>query len=238
MQCLDFERFWNERLDARESVPPALEQALEAHAAVCPACRQVALRYQTLQQVLRTVACPPAPPADLLPRVLQAWDLDRISVRRKVRIQRMMGPLALAASLILTAVLGWRWLPGDPRPRPQAPVEPSHRAGKELPPLLTDALATAGSATWNLALESSAPAARIGLEFLDAATLREAAPIPTTPGLALSLPDAQSDVFQSVGERVNAQVLPLSGTARHAFGFLLGAPVDQGTAPTNPSESG
>ena len=33
---------------------------------------------------------------------------------------------------------------------------------------------------------------------------------------------APSDLLQSVGERVNAGVRPISGSARHAFGFLLG----------------
>ncbi len=39
-------------------------------------------------------------------------------------------------------------------------------------------------------------------------------------------PDAAgaSDVLQQVGDRLAAGVRPLSSTARHAFGFLLGPP--------------
>jgi hypothetical protein len=149
-----------------------------------------------------------------------------------------MAPLALAASLLLMAFLGWRSLPEAPGPRPLAKTEAPQVAAAE-PPLLTEALATAGSATWDLALETSAPAARLGREFLDAATfgVPSHAPAPVTE-LALTLPDPQSEVFRSVGEQVNARVLPFSGTAQHAFGFLLGRPVDNVIPPANPTNGG
>jgi hypothetical protein len=240
MHCLDFERLWNERLDARDHASSDLQQALEAHAVVCPACRKIASRYQTLLQVLRSAACPPAPPADFPLRFLQACDLDRSPVRRPVRIRMMMGPLALAASLLLVAFLGWRSLPEGPGPKPSGKTE-APRVAADDPPLLIDALVTASSATWDLALETSAPAARIGREFLDAATFREPSPAPgpaPVTELALTLPISQTEVLQSVGEGVNARVLPLSGTAQHAFGFLLGRPADNVIPAANPTSGG
>lgn len=70
MQCLDFERLLNEQLDARDLASPDLDRTLEAHAAVCPTCQLTASRYQVLQQVIRAVARPPAPPVDFLSRFL------------------------------------------------------------------------------------------------------------------------------------------------------------------------
>ena len=62
----------------------------------------------------------------------------------------------------------------------------------------------------------ASPAARIGREVLGSASL---------PSTTLELPEPVSpavEVLQGVGSRVQAGVRPLSGSARHAFGFLLG----------------
>jgi hypothetical protein len=108
---------------------------------------------------------------------------------------------------------------------------------------LNRALAEATSATWDLARSASEPAARISRDVLDAATVAEPgsgeapmvdAATGTSDGLAsLSVPmpsldplapEATAGVLQQVGDQLSAGVGPLSSTARHAFGFLLGAP--------------
>jgi len=44
-----------------------------------------------------------------------------------------------------------------------------------------------------------------------------------------------AEVVEGVGDRVNASVGPLEGSARHAFGFLLGGTTDdQPPPPTAP----
>ncbi len=103
------------------------------------------------------------------------------------------------------------------------------------------ALADATSATWDLARSASEPAARLGREVLDpggepgssppgavataASDGRDegiarlvSVPVPSFEPLA---PEA-SAVIQQVGDQLSAGVRPLSSTARHAFGFLLG----------------
>ena len=46
-----------------------------------------------------------------------------------------------------------------------------------------------------------------------------------------------SEVWQRVGDRVSAGAVPLGGTARHAFGFLLGdAPEDDRRPAGRPAE--
>jgi hypothetical protein len=122
---------------------------------------------------------------------------------------------------------------------------------------LNRALAEATSATWDLARSASEPAARISRDVLDATTqgdprpdeaLRGASPMApagTTEGLAIlsvSVPSldplapdalAASAVLQQVGDRLSTGVQPLSSTARHAFGFLLGPRRDRTESRTN-----
>jgi hypothetical protein len=122
---------------------------------------------------------------------------------------------------------------------------------------LDRALAEATSATWDLARSASEPAARISRDVLDATTQADPRPaeasrgastmVPagTMEGLAsLSVPmplleplapdaSAASAVIQQVGDRLSTGVQPLSSTARHAFGFLLGPPRDRTESRTN-----
>ena len=120
-------------------------------------------------------------------------------------------------------------------------------ATKGDPRALNLALAEATAATWDLARSASEPAARISREVLDAATR----PGQSTTGPALNtgpeagtamvgvpsldslVPDtaAAGAMLQQVGDRLTQGVRPLSDTARHAFGFLLGATPTKPDAP-------
>jgi hypothetical protein len=116
---------------------------------------------------------------------------------------------------------------------------------------LQRAVAEATSATWDLAWSASEPAARISRDILDA-TLEGQAFQPDAPRsenarselrlgpaeagvvapvsiLIPQAPDAAtaSAVLQQVGDHLAAGVRPLSSSARHAFGFLLGEPPDR-----------
>ncbi len=119
------------------------------------------------------------------------------------------------------------------------------------------ALAEATSATWDLARSASEPAARISRDVLDATTQGDPRPkeasggdsstVPpgvmeglaslsvSVPSLEPLAPDASSAsaVLQQVGDRLSTGVQPLSSTARHAFGFLLGPPPDRTESRTN-----
>jgi len=119
--------------------------------------------------------------------------------------------------------------------------------------LLNDALAEATSATWDLARSASEPAARISRQMLDAAIEpdsrprdlgnrgREAEVSVTMPTLTSLAPDpsAAGTMLQEVGDRLASGVGPLSSTARHAFGFLLGpAPTKLEGRKTPPAAKG
>jgi hypothetical protein len=85
-------------------------------------------------------------------------------------------------------------------------------------------VADATAATWDLARETSAPAARIGREVVSSSAFAE------TGTLALPVP-ALPFVLPAVGDEVQRGVNPLSGSARHAFGFLLGPALTRETRP-------
>src|SRR3954469_16938174 len=93
MLCLDFERIWNEQLDAREGASAEVDRALEAHAAACPACRLIASRYQTLRQVVRVLDPPPAPPSGFVERFLEARRREQSRARPLVAFRRAILPL-------------------------------------------------------------------------------------------------------------------------------------------------
>jgi hypothetical protein len=233
MRCRDFERLINEQLDARQDASPDVERALEAHAASCASCRARAAHYGLLRTALAGWGPPPPPPADFAARFLQEFASAEVDgPSRILRLEQRFRPglgtaaaaLAMAAALLLMvwagARSGWLGMPGGIQsPRPGAAAD--SRA-------LSSALAEATAATWELARASSAPAARVSLEVLDSPELTA-----TTNALALATatakappaanePPSASEVLQDVGDRVNDGVSPLSGTARHAFGFLLG----------------
>jgi hypothetical protein len=221
MSCRDYERLWNELLDARGAPAPALDRALEEHASACPTCRAVSARYQMLRQALRAWG-PPSPPADLADRVLAAHAGEqRRNILTLVRFRPVLR-LAAAAALLVAAVLGLR--PALRSPTPPAPTPEVAAA----PRPLAEALAEATSATLDLARQTSAPAARLGRRVLETASVADAEfPVPVEVRPA-------SDVLQSVGDRVNAGVRPLSGTARKAFSFLLPPSLDAATTSPRP----
>jgi hypothetical protein len=229
MNCRDFERCWNERLDARSAAPAGLDRAMEAHAADCPSCRALGARYQALAQALLAAGPSPAPPPGFADRVLAAAVAEAGRGRLlALRLIRRLAPMAAAAVVLAAgAVLLQGWARDRAAPAPVARARPIDPDG------LTEALALASSATWALAREASAPAARVGRQVLEPAE-----PAETTPEL-LAMPvevPLAAEVLQSVGDRVNAGVRPLEGTARHAFGFLLGAAPDDDRPPPRPAE--
>jgi hypothetical protein len=229
IHCRDFERTWNEKLDARGTWSAEPDRALEAHAAVCPACRAVDARYRALAQAIAALPPLPAVSPGFAERVLAAAEPAPAPARIfRLATRRRLAAVAAAAAVTLAVGLGF-WLSRsrtvlETVVRTPVPVVPAVDSDD-----LGAALADATSATLSLAKEASAPAARVGREVLAVAELPAPAPM-------LGLPDEVvpvTSVWERVEERVSAGVQPLSGTARSAFGFLLGTPGNQG--PHTPS---
>jgi hypothetical protein len=234
MTCRDTERLWNELLDAREAPRPGLESRLEAHAATCPACAAVAARYRALRRALATWM-PAAVPPEFAARVVRSVEAEAdvrpvevLPLRRPMAIPRGAW-LAAAAVLVASAIALWTIPLGTRDKLTDAPTPPPAAGSLDL----SDALADATSATLELARDASAPAGRLGRDVLAAGLPSAAAPeveVAAVPSAA---------VLRSVGDRVGAGVRPLSGSARHAFGFLLPSSTgDDGAVPDAPPRSG
>jgi hypothetical protein len=238
MKCREFEKRWNDVLDARLEGLPELERDLEVHASTCERCQSVSARYQLLRQAVAAWGPPPTPSAASLERLrcLSVSPRPRRVVGRWVRLAI---PLATAAAVLALAWLDGRWRTDRPIP---VRVETCSTARVSSPRPIKSALEEATSATIDLALEASAPAARIGRDFL---TLEEedADPLEASPSEAGIASDdsaasnSATDMLQTVGERVNAGVKPISGSARHAFSFLLGPPPGPEKPPASRSEA-
>jgi len=151
--------------------------------------------------------------------------------------------LAAAAAILAAAWLGHAARNGPGRAVPPGPaaasrivLAPPRNPAPAPAPIptrsLEEALAEATEATIELAREASAPAARIGREAFDlegpggfpAETSADADPARVSP----------PGLLGAVGERVNAGIRPISGSARHAFSFLLG-PVPEAAPKTPPA---
>jgi hypothetical protein len=207
MTCRDFEDAWHDRLDGHAQAATALADALEAHAARCPSCRERGRRFETLHQAILALGPAPAAPEGAAARIL-ARAQDEAARARPYSFETMYIRLAMAAAVLLALGIGLVWSRSASRnvawhPLPAPGVRPA------LP--LSSALAVATSATADLAREASAPAARVGLRALDATA------IPAAPAVG-EVPVAPTS---RVLETVEAGVRPLSGSARHAFAFLI-----------------
>ncbi len=255
IRCRDFERLCNELLDLGSLSAPDKERVLLDHAAGCSACRAVASRYQALRQALSAWVGPPAAPAGLAERILAAARAQSPPVPRRrgvtSRTQRFWRtglPLATVAASVAALVTVGLLIPkltidqpGRTHRAPRVPERSSVEQGVGAHPILSDAraldeaVAGATAATWELARSASEPAARFGREVLDAATepdrIRPDSSLGADSVAVLSFASLAPDsgtaaaTLQQVGDRLASGVGPLSTTARHAFGFLLGPAV-------------
>jgi hypothetical protein len=212
MICRDFEQLCQELLDARGAAVPSLDARLEVHATDCPVCQSIYLRYQILRQAIRVLPAAPSPPAGFVERCLSAYKNEPVSLPLPFRL-RPLASWAAAAAVLVVSLLAVRTALG---PKTQARPDPASHGTETLTSArpLTESLADATSATWDLARQTSGPAARIGRQVLASAALPQADwPVPHA--------GEATGVLQSVGSQVEAGVRPLPSTARQAFGFLL-----------------
>jgi hypothetical protein len=224
MTCRDTERLWNELLDARGLPRPAIEAAIAEHASACPACARLGARYRTLDRAIAARAPAAVASPDFLER-LRLAQVDEpaepaVLPFHRLRLSGRTAWLSTAAAIIIVGLIGGRagWFAGREAIQPE-PTFPRRS--------ITSALVDVTSATLELARETSAPAGRVGRVVLASAELTTAEP-PLTFEVPI-VPTSAVLQLQSVGDRVEAGVVPLSDSARQAFGFLLRAPA--GNAP-------
>jgi hypothetical protein len=223
MTCHDFERRWNLRLDALRG-PDGTTQAatsdLDAHARACPECRARHERMRTLEHAIGLWSTRPGLPAAMASRLVAGCERPEVRVRA---LDRPLVRLALAAAVVATSALTWTFARPDPR-KPTAPELASTA------PTLEDALAGATGATIGLARATSAPAGRLGRAMLDLAAPLAAETPDLMPQVGID-PTPAPGRMRAMVDRVGAGLVPISGTARRAFGFLLMQPPDAAGPP-------
>ncbi len=224
MNCRDFERIWNERLDAPDAALDGVVRSLDEHAASCPDCQAAGTRYQTLGQAILALTLTSTSPPSLSPGFVDRVLAEAARPEPQPILGRILPRFAkLAAAAAILAIVALSLSPKGPEPVANVRVIDSND--------LTSALADAGSATLDFAREASAPAARVGRQVIGSAGLSEESPTLTLPeGMTRT-----SNVWQNVEDRVQAGVRPLEGTARHAFGFLIGLSPDDDRPPVRPA---
>ena len=256
MNCRDFDRIWNQSLDADRpgASPgpawPSLERDLREHAESCPSCRVRHHRFETLRQALDAWTgrpqLRPAPSPGSADRIIAALvrpEPARGGRRRIVRPRVAAFALASAAAAGL-AVVGPRLL--EPKPTTDAPASSAAPASPSLKRgLLGAAVGDATAASWELALLASEPAARLGKEMIDAsfdadadadADLFPPADTPTATDVPVLDADSFSpDLINQMGGLLAEGVRPLSTSARRAFGFLRAPNTEKPQRPVRPS---
>lgn len=181
-----------ERMDARRvetSEPPDDGDAeWNAHRSQCADCREAWAQSRVLLQALETApSAAPAPPAGFADRTLELWRAENANVNaprpeRRPRLRfaaprpraRIWLSLAASAAAILAVAIGLdrnpQQLADVPRPVAEAHVRP-----------IDQAVASAGTATLDLAKETSAPVLRVGQRMFRSASF------PRLPAISLPL---------------------------------------------------
>ena len=210
--CRDFNQLWNEKLDRRTDVPPGLARSLDDHAAGCEACRCLGSIYAEFASIPASWPAVPPPPDSAIRRWQAAATDARVvpppfDVRRLPRMVAESGlALAVAASVLVAARESLTILfPIEPAP-PDRDAPPSSSL------LLEEAFSEASTMTWDLARNVFNPAAQNGSKVLGRGE-----------------PGADATIAPRLGDSAGAELA--SGSARHAFRFLIGHAPDDPAGP-------
>ena len=231
--CGDFDRLWNDRLDERCSIPRLeRDRALADHASGCPPCRGRGLIYAELESCTSLLNAVPAPAPEAFDRWVATASSARLVLEPTAPIRSKPGrpgrrvPLGIAIRVGLAASVAGMVLVGSRTVLPLLfPVEPTPVARSENSALLLEqAFSEATTMTWELAREVSAPAARISSEALGYRSVPEGTYLATT----------QDEPTEAMGRALDPYPAPnppggvelISGSARHAFRFLIGTTTD------------
>jgi len=226
--CRDFDRIWNERLDDRTGGEdsPDRTAALDDHAARCEACRCRALIYLELETLSSPWSVIPPPSAAAVDR----WQAAAVAVRpltvnfppagRRSRWVGIASKAGLAASVAASILIGSRALLPILYPIEPAPLLRTDKPSR----LFEEAFTEATTMTWELAREVSGPAARISSEALGWTDHRALPPFMSTQH---DLTETSVPIqVESPRATHPAGVELISGSARHAFRFLIGTTSD------------
>lgn len=206
--CTASERVLLDRLDG---APVAGLAALKHHLATCAACRQLHAAAGRLEDGLRLLPRPVAPPG-LTDRIVAAVlaDQNLVSVRRWP--QKARRALALAAGLLLMFFLA-----GEQRTR-NLVLPPAREPGASGNVSLRASVAEAGSAVVNLTARTADET--VGQTRLLVPVVASAPP-PLDDPMNLGSVEAPMKSLYGAGQGVSSGLEPVTKSARRAFGLFL-----------------
>ena len=232
MNCREFDERWDDLFDARREGTAHLERRLEEHASACPRCRTASDRNQMLRQAIGGLRAPRPSPGSIDRLLTLAVPSARpaIAIEPPRPPRRRWKPMATAAAF----ALAWLGVNCWPDREPAVPIPPGRSPSIAPRRPLGLTLAAVSEATLDLARKTSAPASRFGREVFKLGGSRK--PTGDAPAVIEVDDEAADSAAEGLIRAVGDKVRPISGSARHAFSFLLG-PADDATPTPTPGRS-
>jgi hypothetical protein len=228
MHCQDFHNLLQQRLDG---VDPLDGASLDQHLASCPECRSWLAAAMRLEEGLGLLT-PPIPPLDLAERITARVVAFR---RRRFRVQQAATAAALAASLLISAYMGYSWWSADRHEQDSVAAPLAQPPGEPQPALvasLDKSVEEAGSAL--VALAGRTVDETVGQSRILLPTQLPAPPLPTADSWQQPLePPVRS--LRDAGKGVSEGLEPVATSARQAVNLFLKElpllPLDRKTGP-------
>ncbi|HEY1860076.1 MAG TPA: hypothetical protein VGG61_06965 [Gemmataceae bacterium] len=214
MTCVECLEYLQQALDGRTD---AVEVPVAEHLAACHACGQIHTAGRRLREGLRLIAAP-QPPRDFAGRVAACIVADQL--RRHRQLRRWLATAAVAASLLLAVLAGYRWFhPWAPNPMYPEPVANSaNNITKEPIPV------SSARESVNGAGEAVASLSRKATEETVEQT-RLLWPVATAPlsfdGIDLQTPlEPPAQSLREAGQSVSSGLEPVASSARRAMNLF------------------
>jgi len=212
MTCVEFEECIQRMLDGPSSADTA---PVAEHIASCPPCSQLYAAARRLQEGLG-LQCAPRVPHDFATQTVAAIVAERIQRQRR----RWYATIALAASLLLAVLAGYRWFhDSQPNALPSSPIAdsdtvlPKESASTSSP---RERVAGAGEAVASLSRKATEETVEQTRLLWPVAT----API-SFDGIDLQTPlEPPAQSLREAGQGVSAGLEPVANSARRAMNLF------------------
>jgi hypothetical protein len=215
MTCVECQECLHRLLDGPAG---AVDGSVAEHVAACPECGSLQLAGRRLQDGLRLVSAP-QPPRDFVERVVASIIADRLGRRQSRR--RWFAAAALAASLLLAILAGYRWLGlGETNRVQPGPIANGSTPTRETPmpgPSPRDSVSGAGEAVASLSRKATE-------ETVEQTRLLW--PVATAPlsfdGIDIQTPlEPPAQSLREAGQNVSSGLEPVATSARRAMNLFI-----------------
>lgn len=215
MNCLEAQEQLQHRLDG-DSAPDSA--AVERHLSECGPCRELFAAAALFLEGLKSLPRSPITAA-LTKRIVASVDADRRLRIRSFRV-RVAITAALAASLLLTALAGFLWLPAAQKSGP-APnlARKDDKQRPESPPAIAKSMDDARLAVKSLTERLADQTAQQAMLLVAAATPADLGPLVSGPAVPEAADAAQT--LRYAGQGLSDGLEPVTRSTRRALQFFV-----------------